>query len=100
MSATQTEVKPFKRRVYIGAIDTGHRSRALVHVDMTWTGERLSLQADAARPMARDIDQGGQMQETIAAMTVTDLAPEVNSIARDRLVELWDRWHLNDMRAA
>lgn len=101
----------FKRRVYIGEMDTGHATRALVHVDITWTaaGERdehgneptdtgsLSISGDAKRPRARDIDQGGQMQTAIRDMPAEDLA--ISEEHRDALVGLWNAYHLNTLTA-
>jgi hypothetical protein len=97
MTTAATQVAPFKRSYRIGQIDTGYKTRANVTVDVEWTGERLSLSGTAERPHARDIDMGGQMQDTIAAMPLEDL--RILGSERDRLLELWNRWHLNDMRA-
>lgn len=94
---TQTRVAPFKRTVHIGTLDTGYAMRANVTVDIEWTGERLSMSGTAERPRARDIDEGGQMQDTITEIPATDLL--VSASARDQLVDIWNRWHLNDMRA-
>lgn len=81
----------------IGTMDTGYPSRAIVTVEGKLTDERLSLVADAQRPGAHDIDQGGQMIDTIAEMPEADLI--ITSDERDELVMTWRRWHLNDMRA-
>lgn len=91
-----TVVAPFKRKLSVGTIDTGYARRADVTVEIDWDGKRLSLMGTAKRRGARDIDQGGQMQDTIRDMDLSELL--IPGSERDRLVETWERWHLNDMR--
>jgi len=60
----------------------------------------LSMQGSGRRPNAKDIDYGGQCQDSIR-----DMLPRFKSLAmpKDLIIEaldIWDRWHLNDMKAA
>lgn len=53
---------------------------------------RFSMCAEHWLPSKRDIQQGGQCVDTIAAWFPDDAKAQ-------RMVEVWKRWHLNDMRA-
>jgi hypothetical protein len=60
---------------------------------------RLSISGDTHYPGARDIESGGQIRDEVLALLTTPrsiLNYPKEKIAR--LVEVWDRWHLNDMR--
>lgn len=99
--------EPFKVDRQIGTIDTGYPRRAVVtiHAEFDHAGE-LHMTADAERPGARDIDQGGQMQDTLRELAMsTDPAAIRYAAGWDdvrlvRVLDLWDRWHLNHMNAA
>lgn len=60
--------------------------RDRVYVNAKWDGVRLSLTGEVVAPRKRYGYRAGQ---------ITDTVRHVNP----RLAELWDRWHLNDMRA-
>lgn len=92
-----TTTAPFRRTVTVGKIDTGYATPAAVTVEIKYdaAGE-LHITGTAKRPGAADIDQGGQMQDTIAAMPAADLT--MSEADRDELVALWERWHLNRLR--
>jgi hypothetical protein len=97
----------------IGSIDTGYATRAVVTVEVEWSppGDdsdhpatsdgRLSFSAYAKRLRARDIDTGGQMQDELRHVVLEhalDFAPPWDEASVLALLDLWDRWHLNDMR--
>lgn len=72
---------------FIGRTPATHDpARARVFVDAEWDGERLSLTGTVIERGFRTARSTGQ---------VTD---DVRSIS-PRLADLWDRWHLNDMKA-
>lgn len=54
-----------------------------------WEGEETGDPLDCAAGQARD-----------EVANVTDFAPGWDAAKRDRLLEVWDRWHLNGMNAA
>jgi hypothetical protein len=99
-----------KRTVKLPAIDgteLGYKSgRFPVEVEIELTGAvrdqttgnvdhsqtRVAITAAVWKPNRSDIIQGGQMYESLL-----EQYPGNSSVAR--LVELWRRWHLNDMRA-
>src|SRR5690242_10172950 len=61
---------------------------------------RLSISGDTYRPGARDIESGGQILEDVRRL-LNDKTATLNKprAVIERLLEVWDRWHLNDMRA-
>lgn len=78
----------------------GYKSRLPVDVEISLTGAagpedltatRVSIVGNVWRPNRSDIIAGGQMAETLL-----ELYPGNQSVRR--LVELWNRWHLNDLR--
>lgn len=75
-------MSPFEfNQVFIGR----DAERARVFVDASWDGRRLSFMGSVV-PFGRYMaDVAGQ---------VVDNARQVNP----ELADLWDRWHLNDMR--
>jgi hypothetical protein len=99
-----------KRDFTIGTIDTGRATRAVVTIHVEWTppGEErlgqvrpegsLSITADAKRPRASDIDEGGQMQNTLRT-TEIEYAPSWSAEKLATLLDVWDTYHLNDMQA-
>jgi hypothetical protein len=61
-------------------------------IQPTEHGPRVSLQGLIWQRSRRDIESGGQNQDTLRRFYPTDARVQ-------RLCDLWDRWHLNDMRA-
>lgn len=68
--------------VFIGRSTEGGR----MFVDASWDGKRLTLTGE--------IIERGQRQAHIAG----NISAEVHAVC-PALSDLWDRWHLNDMRA-
>lgn len=97
MDETTTTPGPFELEKRIGTMDTGYRSRAVVTIEASWDGTRLSMTGTAERPRAADIDAGGQMQDDVAAMAPDEL--EIPEADRDALVFIWRLYHLNDLSA-
>jgi hypothetical protein len=56
----------------------------------------LSITGDVQRPRAHDIDAGGQILDVLR---MCEPYGTWTREAIDRLVFVWDLWHLNDMRA-
>jgi hypothetical protein len=76
--------------------------RPVITVDVELTPDRLSISGDLKRPGASDIDQGGQIQDTIRQALdagVIDYAAGWDAERVGSLLDIWERWHLNDMRA-
>jgi hypothetical protein len=73
----------------------GYKRRLPVTVDVAISDgpePRLSICGNVWRPDRKDILGSGQNHEEIAALFPDD--PRVQ-----RIVKVWRRWHLNDMRA-
>ncbi len=63
-------------------------------IDLTPTDEpyrKVSIVGDVWNSSETDIIMGGQMQD--------EILDYVDTKQTRRIVELWDRWHLNDMKA-
>lgn len=75
----------FKKKLTFQSPD---RNKVVVNIE--WREGRLSVTGDVYQ-QARDAG-GGQCQDVLARLCPDD--PKVK-----RVVEVWNRWHLNDMRA-
>lgn len=90
---TQAEVKPFKRQLRPGRTSEGD-----VFVAVEWDGARLSL-SGVEGPLRNGDARGGAGQITEALDRITELGEGWGShVTVVRLRQLWERWHLNDMR--
>jgi hypothetical protein len=85
-------VNPFKRHTIVAQLVTP-RVRAAVFVTVEWDGRRLSL-TGVEGPKSNGDAVGSCGQVTLGCADHVNRIPEY-----DRLAEVWDRWHLNDMRA-
>lgn len=83
-----------EHRYVLGLVDYHNRGRATCEAAITWTLEngRFSMCAEIWRADKRDIHEGGQCVDRVAAYFPKDMKAQ-------RMVEIWKRWHLNDMRA-
>jgi hypothetical protein len=75
--------------------------RAL-HIEVEMTDTRVSFMAYTRLRPNCDIDQGGQMQDTIrAALDAHEIrfVDDWTPTRLRRVLDLWDAWHLNDMTA-
>jgi len=81
-------------RYVLGKTDYRVKGRRDCEAAITWELEdgRLSMQAEVWQADKRDIYMGGQCVDEVAAMFPHDAKAA-------RMVEVWRRWHLNDMKA-
>lgn len=83
-----------KKTLQLGKVDaygTGRKINA-VDIEIRLESDRLSITGDIWNMPHTDIVSGGQNHEEIAA-----LFPNNRKV--QRIIEVWKRWHLNDMRA-
>lgn len=107
-TTTAEAVAPFTRHLTIGSVDTGHARRAKVNIQIAYRDDgELSITGDAKRPGAGDIDWGGQINMSLRPLieegmaegkVVIEYEPGWDAARLLRLLDLWDRWHLNRMR--
>lgn len=84
----------YKKTVHLGKVDgTGNgRRNNPVEIEITIENGRLSMVGNVWKANQSDIVSGGQNYGEILEYFPDD--PKVK-----RIVEIWKRWHLNDMRA-
>jgi len=87
---------PFRRAMTLGTVPYYDGTRSTVTVDIQWTGERLSITGNEMH--GRACVGGGQNSDTAAQARPRAEDRHTRHDIR-RLVAIWDRWHLNDMRA-
>lgn len=83
-----------KKTINLGKVDyngTGRRINA-VDIEVELEGDRLSIMGSIWNGPHTDIVSGGQNLEEIGRMFPANAKVQ-------RIVEVWRRWHLNDMRA-
>ena len=88
-----------KRTLSLGSfLDRGQRHAVEVEVNVTDkpSGAALSITGSVWLPSRRDIIAGGQLQDSLLDY-LTEPAYKRSDV--DRLLAIWQRWHLNDMRA-
>lgn len=76
-----------QKKLYLGKHDRGD-----CYVEIRMNEGRLSITGEEWMPSKRDIRMGGQCLETL-------LTYFPNDTKLTRIVEIWNRWHLNDTRA-
>lgn len=96
-----TTTAAYERKIIIGRGPTTKPCEAgeiSVTVEITdgANGPRLSMTGDVWRNDRRDIISGGQVGAGLAGYVGTWAIPRKQFA---RMVAIWDRWHLNDMRA-
>lgn len=69
-----------------------------VYVKIGWDGRRLSI-SGVEGPMRNGDCRGGAGQITDALTTLKSYAAGWSRELAEHLAEVWQRWHLNDMRA-
>lgn len=83
-----------KGRYFLGLVDYENKGRRNCEASITWElseNGRFSMQAEIWKPRKDDIYIGGQCVDTVAAYFPNDKLAA-------RMVEVWQRWHLNHMR--
>lgn len=83
--------------VSIGSLDLGFSPWSAVFCKITMEEGRLSI-SGVVGPKRNGNCEGscGQIGESVKA--ITEFFPDWNAELRDRFVEVWDKWHLNNMR--
>lgn len=87
-----------KKTIHLGKTARGGDVEIDVELRDTPQGLTLSIVGNVWLPGRRDIESGGQLQENIRDA----IAPGRRFVSReklDRIIAIWQRWHLNDMRA-
>lgn len=89
MSTTRKE-----HRYYLGKCDADGNGRNVNEAYITWSydGTTFSMCAEVWQANKRDIIRGGQCVDTVAAFFPHNKKAQ-------RMVEIWKRWHLNDLTA-
>lgn len=84
---------PTSGSIHLAAIRFRSEDRYVHHVTVKWrvVDGNLSIVGEVWRPGRDDIDAGGQLQGSLRSLYDDDLVT--------RLCDIWDRWHLNTMRA-
>ena len=93
---TQETVKPFKKSCRLGTTKVGKRNGS-VYVKIEWDGKSLSITGVVGPlPSGNALGSCGHFEHPIQIETYAQgwTAWEIQ-----KLWALWDRWHLNDMRA-
>lgn len=88
-------VVPFEKATKIGSCHDGS-----VWVEISWDGKRLSLMG-VVGPRSDGNAKGGCGQIDATLRADDSLRPSASLSRADltKLLDVWDRWHLNDMRA-
>lgn len=83
-----------EKRYILGKVDYNRNGRKDCEAAFTYTLEsnRFSMCAEIWNPRKTDIYVGGQCCEEVAAYFPNDKQAQ-------RMLEIWRRWHLNDMKA-
>lgn len=95
---------PFTKQVQPGMIPPYNGSRReRVFIDIRWDGTRLSISGVVGpRATGNCLGSCGQVQNSLTAALENSewkYADGWNAATIRQLLEVWDRWHLNDMRA-
>lgn len=93
---------PEREHLIGSAVDYGYKRAGRLTIDVRLTGDRLAISAGWWNPRGTDFNQCGQMADTLRALMMADrirYAAGWDAARLDHLLEVWDRWHLNDMRA-
>jgi hypothetical protein len=83
-----------EHRYILGKTDAYTPGRKNCEAAITWslTDGKFSMCAEVWLPSKDDIIQGGQCVDSVAALFPDDTKAK-------RMVAIWERWHLNDMKA-
>lgn len=87
-------MKLTEHKLYLGKCDYNGSGKNNCEAYIIWALEdgSFSMQAEIWQPNKKDIYRGGQCVDAVA-----EYFPD-NTTAQ-RMVEVWKRWHLNDMQA-
>ncbi len=87
---------PFKRTIEIGTMKD--KPNQYVFIDIVFDGKQLSIAGDVSSANKKSIYQCGQINMSIKPEDI-EPADDWNTLKITRLFNIWNRWHLNDMRA-
>lgn len=87
-----------RNTIILGTYSKAGRVEVTIELRAKEKGEELSISGSVWRKDRRDIIAGGQLQESLLTYLDQPL-PHVTPEKLARLIEVWQRWHLNDMRA-
>lgn len=97
--ATETKtIRELSKTCRIGTLDTGNRRRASLYVTIRYRDGRLSI-TGVTGPLAGGNALGSCGQNVRDVLAVDSFAPGWDKAMARKFYEVWDRWHLNDMRA-
>jgi hypothetical protein len=98
-STTSPTRQSWQRVVNPGTVDTGQSrpQRATLFVTIEWSDGRLSI-TGVEGPRSNG-NCSGSAGQCIGALDDVAPAPSWNQTMIGRLRKIWNRWHLNDMRA-
>lgn len=81
-------------------LHTGEAWKRDIHLRPAPRHVTLSMNAEGQRPRARDVDYCGQCQDTIRQQLPNYKSISMNEDLIKEMLDIWDRWHLNDLKAA
>lgn len=93
------EEKTMTKVIRIGTVKVG-KSNQSVFCSIKFDGKCLSISGVVGpRKSGNCVGSCGQINMGFSSSDITSWAPGWNKEKLDRFLELWDKWHLNDMRA-
>jgi hypothetical protein len=96
-TAPSTTRQSWRRVVTPGTVDVGRATRATLFVTIEWAKGRLSITGvEGPRSSGNAAGSAGQCTDSLNDVAP---APSWTPSMIARLHEIWNRWHLNDMRA-
>ena len=88
------KMKDFKKEVYIGRLKDDHRYHVFVEIE--YNNKGLSITGEETTKNKKYFRSRGQI--TLDPNEI-EFAPGWNKEKVERLENIWNKWHLNDMRA-
>jgi len=98
---TMRAAAEYKKTIHLGKVDYNHNGRKNCAVDVEIeirimenknSQKELSMTGNVWNPLHSDIYSGGQNGDTLAELFKGNAKVQ-------RMIEIWDRWHLNGMKA-
>jgi hypothetical protein len=91
-------MEPFRKVINPGKVNVGLVNPAPVFCSIKWDGERLSI-SGVVGPTRNGNCSGGCGQILGDLLQLVSITDGWSYAMVHKLHELWDRWHLNDLRA-
>ncbi len=89
-------IEPFERTIYIGTEENEPRHH--IYVNIKFDGKRLSITGDISNRSKTQLYACGQIDMSIDPKKI-NYADTWNETRFTHFLAVWNRWHLNDMRA-